>query len=182
MRVRMRSWLVVLTVSVMCVSFGSGCRLFQKKKTPPPGPTTIDLPMGEGEIGGPGSLPQDRPGEDGRLTGPEYTFDPVYFAYDSFKLESAELAKIDRVAQKLRSATALRLVTEGHCDERGSREYNMPLGEHRALAVRASLISAGVDGSRLQTRSYGEEQPAVEGHEESAWRMNRRVEFAFYNE
>jgi peptidoglycan-associated lipoprotein len=74
----------------------------------------------------------------------------------------------------------VRLIAEGHCDERGSREYNLSLGEHRALAVRAYLVGLGVDGARIQTRSYGEEQPLDPGHDESAWRLNRRVEFALF--
>ena len=71
------------------------------------------------------------------------------------------------------------MIVEGHCDERGSNEYNLALGERRALAVRAAMISAGIDGARVQTRSYGEERAVAFGHDESAWRLNRRAEFTF---
>jgi peptidoglycan-associated lipoprotein len=74
----------------------------------------------------------------------------------------------------------VRLVKEGHCDERGSIEYNMSLGEHRALAVRAYMVSHGIDGARIQTRSFGKEKPLDPGHSEPSWRVNRRVEFALF--
>ena len=117
--------------------------------------------------------------EDGtRITDVE--FENVHFAFDSFQIAGSEVHRIERVGEYLRSNSGVKLITEGHCDERGSREYNMSLGEHRALAVRAYLIGLGIDGSRIQTRSYGEERPLDPGHNESAWRLNRRVEFALY--
>jgi peptidoglycan-associated lipoprotein len=117
--------------------------------------------------------------EDGvRVT--DVRFDPVRFDYDSYQVSPSETHTIERVAAYMRDSRDVRLVCEGHCDERGSREYNMSLGEHRALAVRAYLVGLGIDGSRIQTRSYGEEQPIDPGHGESAWRLNRRVEFALF--
>jgi len=107
-------------------------------------------------------------------------FSSVLFKYDSFQIEESEVWRIEKVADYLRRNSGVRLVVEGHCDERGSREYNMSLGEHRALAVRAYLIGLGVDVSHVQTRSYGEEHPLDSGHDESAWRLNRRGEFALY--
>lgn len=107
-------------------------------------------------------------------------FDNVHFAYDSFQIESTEIMKVESVADYMRSQGDVVLVVEGHCDERGSREYNLALGEHRALAVRAHLVRLGIDGDRIQTRSYGEEQPVDPGHNESAWRRNRRAEFKLY--
>jgi len=120
----------------------------------------------------------ERPEGGDRITDVE--FESVLFAYDSFQVTGGEVAKIEGVADYLTRNLGVRLVTEGHCDERGSREYNMSLGENRALAVRAHLIRLGLDGSRIQTRSYGEEQPLDPGHNESAWRLNRRVEFVLY--
>ncbi len=117
--------------------------------------------------------------EDGvRVT--DVSFDPVGFRYDSYQIDGSEVGKLNQVADYLRGATDVNLVVEGHCDERGSREYNMSLGEHRALAVRAYLIGLGVDSARIQTRSYGEEQPVDMGHNEAAWTRNRRGEFALY--
>ena len=107
-------------------------------------------------------------------------FDNVQFGYDSFRIDSSEIPKIEAVAEYMRSSPGVRLVTEGHCDERGSREYNLSLGEHRALAVRAYLIGLGIEGARIQTRSYGEESPLDPGHGEQSWSVNRRGEFALY--
>ena len=87
----------------------------------------------------------------------------------------------EAVHQALRSNAQAGVIVEGHCDERGSREYNLALGERRALAVRAYLIGLGLDPARVQTKSMGEEQPAVFGHDESAWSKNRRVEFILFN-
>jgi len=72
------------------------------------------------------------------------------------------------------------VIVEGHADERGSREYNLALGERRALAVRDYLISLGVNSAAIQTKSYGEEMPENMGHDETAWRANRRAVFAIY--
>jgi len=117
-----------------------------------------------------------------RPAGKEYEsqFEPVYFDYDSSQINTAERSKIETVAEYLRQHGNVGIVVEGHCDERGSREYNMALGERRALAVRAYLIGLGIDGSRVQTKSYGEEKPVALGHDEESWRLNRRAEFVLF--
>ena len=104
-------------------------------------------------------------------------FPTVYFAYDSSQVESAERSKCEQAAGFLKEHTAGNMIVEGHCDERGSAEYNLALGERRAQAVRAYLIGLGVDGARVQTKSYGEENPVAMGHDESSWKLNRRAEF-----
>jgi len=120
-------------------------------------------------------------GEDGRITGAEVAFvQNVQFAYDSFQITDSEVSKIRAVAEFMKANGAVRLVCEGHCDERGTAEYNMSLGENRALAVRAYLIGLGIDGARIQTKSYGEEKPLEAGHDNASWAKNRRAEFAFY--
>ena len=117
--------------------------------------------------------------EDGtRVT--DVSFEAVCFRYDSYQIDNAEAGKLERVAGYLQDASDVRLVVEGHCDERGSREYNISLGEHRALSVRAYLIGLGVDSQRIQTCSYGEERPVAMGHSESDRVRNRRGEFALY--
>jgi peptidoglycan-associated lipoprotein len=108
------------------------------------------------------------------------SFENVLFDYDSFQIKDSEVAKIESVAAYMRENAGVKLVNEGHCDERGSREYNMALGEHRALAVRAYLVGLGLDGARIQTRSLGEEAPLDPGHNEAAWSRNRRVEFQLF--
>jgi peptidoglycan-associated lipoprotein len=102
----------------------------------------------------------------------------ILFDFDSAQVADPERAKAEAVAEYLKSNGDCVAVLEGHCDERGSAEYNMSLGERRALAVRAYLVTLGVDPARLQTRSFGAEKPVQMGHDEEAWRLNRRVEFA----
>jgi peptidoglycan-associated lipoprotein len=104
-------------------------------------------------------------------------FTPVYFDYDSSVIKDSERSKIEAVAYHLKKNAGTKLIVEGHCDERGSNEYNLALGERRALAIRAYLVGLGIEGDRIQTKSYGEERPVAPGHDESAWRLNRRGEF-----
>ena len=107
-------------------------------------------------------------------------FAPVYFGFDSTVVPQGELGKIDAVAQHLTAKTDRVVVVEGNCDERGSSEYNMSLGENRAIIIRNYLVQSGIAADRIQTRSYGAEKPAVDGHDESAWAKNRRGEFAIF--
>jgi peptidoglycan-associated lipoprotein len=81
----------------------------------------------------------------------------------------------------LKSDAPVKLLVEGHCDERGTEEYNRSLGERRALALREELARMGIDPSRIRTVSFGEDKPFAQGHDESAWRQNRRGEFVLYH-
>lgn len=110
----------------------------------------------------------------------DVNFAPVYFGFDSTVVPQGELGKIDAVAQHLADNANRVVVVEGNCDERGSNEYNMSLGENRAIIIRNYLVNNGVAADRIQTRSYGEEKPAVEGQGEAAWSKNRRGEFAIF--
>ena len=136
---------------------------------------------------------QDISGESGSISGASegkfedlYTrctdvdFAPVYFGFDSTVVPQGELGKIDAVAQHLTAKADRVVVVEGNCDERGSSEYNMSLGENRAIIIRNYLVQSGIAADRIQTRSYGAEKPAVDGHDESAWAKNRRGEFAIF--
>jgi peptidoglycan-associated lipoprotein len=100
---------------------------------------------------------------------------PAFFALDSDALSQAARAALDRNAKLLRDRSAVRIVIEGHCDERGSAEYNLALGERRAEAARDHLLAAGVPGDRIRVVSYGKERPFDPGHGETAWARNRRA-------
>ena len=117
----------------------------------------------------------------GRLEGMgEYQagqFPAIHFEYDSAQIAPSERGVLDDVADHMRQDKSASLIVEGHSDERGSREYNLALGERRALAVRLHLVQLGVSGDRLITISFGEEAPAQMGRSEAAWAMNRRCEF-----
>jgi peptidoglycan-associated lipoprotein len=99
----------------------------------------------------------------------------VYFAYDSSEIQSEYLPVVAAHAGYLAKYPAARIRLEGNTDERGSREYNIGLGERRAQTVRKALMLQGVADSQITTVSYGEERPAVEGHDEAAYAQNRRV-------
>jgi len=92
-------------------------------------------------------------------------------------VKSSEKSKAAAVADYLKGNAAAAVKVEGHCDERGTEEYNRSLGERRALACREELIRLGIDANRVDTISYGEDRPADPGHDESAWKKNRRGEF-----
>ena len=101
--------------------------------------------------------------------------DRVFFALDSYTLDSEARRVLDGQAEWLQRNTGVRVTIEGHADERGTREYNLALGDRRANAARDYLQSRGVASTRMQTISWGKERPAVEGSNESAWSQNRRA-------
>ncbi len=101
----------------------------------------------------------------------------VHFAYNQFTLDEEARGILEKNATYLKANPTLRIVIEGHCDERGSDEYNLALGERRALAARSYLVSLGIPAARLSTISYGEELPLVAAANEEAWAQNRRAEF-----
>ena len=163
-----RRWFLLVIGVMACTLAMTGCK--SKKKTAGAGGEDIGGVTGNevygGELGG-------------RTEGTEQAglFSAVYFDYDSAQVNQSERSKLDGVAEHLRANGAQTLTVEGHCDERGSNEYNLALGERRALAIRAYLIGLGIDGSRIQSKSYGEERPASVGHDEASWSQNRRGEF-----
>lgn len=103
----------------------------------------------------------------------------VHFDYDSSDLSQDDYQTLQAHAQYLTANTNSKVALVGHTDERGTREYNIALGERRAKSVAAFLTSNGVNANQLETVSYGKEQPVNEGHDESAWRENRRVEINY---
>ena len=98
----------------------------------------------------------------------------IYFAYDSDVLVDSEMQKVRAIASYLKEYEGLGLVLEGHCDQRGTEEYNRALGERRANAVRAALEENGLPANRMKTQSFGEDKPAVQGNDAASWRQNRR--------
>jgi peptidoglycan-associated lipoprotein len=103
--------------------------------------------------------------------------DRVFFDFDSSELRGDARGTLEALAAWMNTYPAVALTVEGHCDERGTREYNLALGERRASAVRDYLVALGVNASRLSTISYGKERPAVPGSTEEAWAQNRRGVF-----
>jgi peptidoglycan-associated lipoprotein len=102
---------------------------------------------------------------------------PVYFNYDSSDIISDQVPRIEVNAEFSKSNPALPIRIEGNCDPRGTNEYNMALGERRALSAKKYLVNLGVDESKLTTVSYGEERMLLHGHDELSWAQNRRADF-----
>lgn len=100
--------------------------------------------------------------------------DRVFFGYDRYDLSAEARDVLEAQAQWLQQYPALGVTVEGHCDERGTREYNLALGERRANSVKNYLVALGVSPSRVTTISYGKERPAAPGSNEQAWSQNRR--------
>lgn len=157
-----------LTILALCVAVAIvGC---SKKDVVSDEPTfsTDDAALGEADNFGAGDA--------GSALGAGQ-MQTVYFGYDSYTLTSAAREALKMNAQWLQDNQAVTIQIEGHCDERGTTEYNIALGERRANAVVNYLSRMGVDTSRMSTISYGEERPLDLGHSEDAWAKNRRAEF-----
>lgn len=107
----------------------------------------------------------------------EAALETVYFDYDSFVLSPGARDALAKNAQYLIKNPGIKVQVEGHCDERGSDDYNLALGEKRAMAVMNYLKTLGVPADRMSIISYGKEKPAVQGHDEAAWAKNRRAAF-----
>ena len=101
--------------------------------------------------------------------------DKVYFATDSYELDGPSQATLDRQSGWLNQYPAVKITIEGHCDERGTREYNLALGDRRANAVKNYLAGKGISTARITTISYGKERPVALGSDEDAWAQNRRA-------
>ena len=101
----------------------------------------------------------------------------IHFDLDKSNIRSDDMGALDQKVAILQANPDLRIRIGGHCDERGSDEYNLALGNRRAQAAKQYLVSHGIDASRIETQSWGEERPLVDGHDESAWSQNRRAEF-----
>jgi peptidoglycan-associated lipoprotein len=104
------------------------------------------------------------------------SYETTYFDYDKANIRDDQKAGLTANADKLKANMEVKVTLEGHCDERGTAEYNLALGQKRADSAKAFLTKAGVGADRLKTVSFGKERPADAGHTEAAWAKNRRVE------
>lgn len=189
---RMRTWTTMVAVTMMAVA-GASC----SKKTPPvvrpapPPAATADAGMGSTPAP-PAPPPPVRDEPVSVALAPpdpaigsknlddlnrESPLAPVFFALDSYELSADARTQLQGSAQVLKTNATWQVTVEGHCDERGTAEYNLSLGERRALAAKAYLVSLGVAADRLRTVSYGKEFPFDPGHDDAAWAKNRRAHF-----
>ena len=105
------------------------------------------------------------------------TFVEIFFDYDSSNIRENAKSTLANISKWMNDNASKHLLIEGHCDERGTKEYNLALGEQRALSVRRYLTGLGIEPKNLHTISYGEERPAAKGHDETSWGKNRRAHF-----
>ncbi|MCC6489945.1 MAG: peptidoglycan-associated lipoprotein Pal [Candidatus Hydrogenedentes bacterium] len=168
----LRNGLLLATCLVMAVALSTGCK--SKKPAPiqpdlaPPTSSTTETTTGTG---------QPELDVESLVFGSAEGVRPIYFDYDSYTLRPDALETLSHNAEVLKQYADVYVQIEGHCDERGTQDYNLALGEKRALATRDHLIRLGISGDRMITISYGEEDPADPGHSEDAWAKNRRCEF-----
>lgn len=147
---------------------GAGDQSTVSTLPPPGGFSSSGLPSpGSGQRGGLGPSEAER-----ELVS---IGDTVFFPFDSFALDGQAQETLDRQAALLMRNASVAVTVEGHTDERGTREYNLALGERRATAVKDYLVAFGINPGRIRTISYGEERPAVVGSNEAAWAKNRRA-------
>jgi peptidoglycan-associated lipoprotein len=149
------------------------------KAAPKPAPVTQAPPVATTPVPAP-TPPPPPPPAPAPVAAPTFTasdLQPVFFEFDSATLTELGRSTLDQNAKMLRDHADAKLVIEGHCDERGTSEYNQALGEKRAQAAREYLVGAGIAPTRLEIVSYGKERPFEAGHDESAWAKNRRAHF-----
>ncbi|MCH7911352.1 MAG: peptidoglycan-associated lipoprotein Pal [Candidatus Hydrogenedentes bacterium] len=171
--INVRSMGVIVLACLMAVAMG-GCSN-DPETSINPGLTASDPSSGSGsEITTIEGLPEF---DETILFTEDRGLGTIFFDYNSYALRPDALETLQANASMIKNVPSVVIQIEGHCDERGTQEYNLALGERRALATREHLINLGISGDRLITISYGEEDPVATGHDESAWSQNRRSQF-----
>ena len=166
-----------LAALALALAFSAGCAKKKPKELPP---APIDSEAGAGTAGDDAGAGTAGVGE-AALPGSRADFlqnvtaDRVYFDTDEYAIDAEDRAVLDSQAAWLQRHTTVRVTIEGHADERGTREYNLALGDRRANAAKNYLASRGVNPARMNVISWGKERPVAEGSDESAWSQNRRA-------
>jgi peptidoglycan-associated lipoprotein len=177
----MKKLIICLLAVMLVLSFATACKK-KPKEVPPPPPQTQEQPpvekveapvvqepqLTEEEIFLQKSLDQ---------INREKPLGTIYFDYDRAAIRDDARSIMDGNSAWMKKFRTAKVLVEGHCDERGTEEYNLALGEKRAKAAQDYLLSTGVSADRLKIISYGKSQPLNPGHDESAWQMNRRAQF-----
>ena len=162
---RFSAWLIVAAVAVPLVALGAaGC----KKKGP-------KVETGGGGMTGTGG--EGLTGRAAQVQEAQNRLQTIYFQYDAFDLTSEAQETLRQDAKVIEQYPDVKIQVQGHCDERGSEEYNLALGDRRARSARDYLVNLGISPDRLETISFGEERPVDPGHDDAAWAKNRRGEF-----
>jgi len=170
MRLKPRFVSVALIGLCIVLALAPGCSSRKKVSSeaqiePPPTESTPPSTTDNGAI----------PPPPAETTSERLALEDAFFDFDDFSLRQDAKSALEKDGKYLEKNSATKVVIEGHCDERGSVEYNLALGEKRARAAKEYLVSYGIPGGRLTTISYGKERPFDSGHDESAWAKNRRA-------
>jgi len=171
MRNSHRLMLVVLAAGLVAL-FASGCAK-KAAETPPAPPPAPPATQPATPPAPPETPPTPPPTPAPKVTSNDLK--PAFFDFDSYVLRDDARAALDADAKLLRDNADVAITVEGHCDERGTVEYNQALGEKRANAARDYLVAAGVPAARIQTVSYGKERPFCNDSNEACWQQNRRA-------
>ena len=162
----MRSNSVIFVTILSSSLLATACATKAPKVLPPaPGPATVSGMTTNAPV----------PGSQADFLAQMMGRDTIYFETDKYAIDSADVTALQGQAQWLARYPGKRATIEGHCDERGTREYNLALGERRATAAKNYLVSLGVDAARLSSVSYGKERPVALGSDETSWAKNRRA-------
>jgi len=167
--IRKHMMFVMALIALMAIAGCGG-----KKATTAPPPTE---PAASSTTTPPVETPTDMGGQTPATEVAPMSLSDAYFDFDSYALSSEAKGTLEENAKQLKASTAGSVTIEGHCDERGTKAYNLALGEKRANAAKDYLVALGISGSRINTVSYGKERPFDDGHDESAWAKNRRAHF-----
>ena len=166
--------LPVLALALLAGAFAfTGCKKKMPKEEPPP-PPKVEEVAPEATPDTTGQAERERQAQ---MDGDRQRIQTIYFDYDRSEIRPDQREKVSTNAEIFRKWSDWAVTVEGNCDERGTTEYNLALGERRAMAGKQALVAAGVDAARISTVSYGEEHPADTGHNEAAWSKNRRDDF-----
>lgn len=165
----MKSLLTLLATAALISFMVVGCAKKPKVEAPTQ-PTTTETK--------PSVTPSDQPTDRGTVESePSSKFSAIYFDFDKYNLRDDAKADLKKNVDVLKQESDLKITVEGHCDERGTVEYNLALGERRAKSARDYMVSLGIKADRISTISYGKERPKAFGHDEDSWAKNRRDEF-----
>jgi len=174
----MERWPLIISAAVLCIILAGGCR---SVNTLSKGQTPEEMAvMQESAIKGediPLAVVPEQKFVEPKEAGVIGIFKDTHFAYNKSTIRKQDYPILNEINKWAKENSGRDIMIEGHCDERGSNEYNMALGEQRALSIRRYLINMGIESSRLHTVSYGEEKPIDPGHTKSAWAKNRRGHF-----
>ena len=178
----MKKFLIYALAVVLVFSFAVSCKKKPKEVPPPPPPQQQEQPVVE-KVEAPVVQEPQLTEEEMFLQksldqiNREKPLGTIYFDYDRALIRDDARAVLDGNAAWLKKFRTVKILVEGHCDERGTEEYNLALGEKRAKSAQDYLLSMGIASDRIKIISYGKSQPINPGHDESAWQMNRRAQF-----